>query len=86
MASIDGFWRGLRRQINLDDLRLHDLRHTFASEAIRQGIPLPVLSTLLGHSTLAMTSLSMNYTFLPAGSISLPIIVMVTASNWTAPP
>ena len=37
------------------DVRLHDLRHSFASHAILQGIPLPVVSHLLGHKQPSMT-------------------------------
>lgn len=48
-------WRSVRHVAGLDDVRLHDLRHTFASHAAMGGVPLPVLSKLLGHSSLRMT-------------------------------
>ena len=43
----------------MGDFRLHDLRHSFATEAVRRGVPLPEASKLLGHSSIAMT---MRYT------------------------
>ena len=43
-------WRKVRKVAGLDDVRLHDLRHTFASHAVMHGVPLPVLCHLLGHS------------------------------------
>lgn len=43
-------WRKVQREAAIDDVRLHDLRHTFASHAVMQRVPLPVLSQLLGHS------------------------------------
>jgi len=39
----------------LHDVRVHDLRHTFAVHAIQAGLPLPRLQKLLGHATPAMT-------------------------------
>lgn len=48
-------WRKIRRQARLQDVRLHDLRHTFASYAVMRGVPLPVVSQLLGHSNTRMT-------------------------------
>lgn len=43
-------WRKVRREAGIEDVRLHDLRHTFASHAVMRRVPLPVLSQLLGHS------------------------------------
>lgn len=36
-------------------MRLHDLRHRMASHAVMNGIPVPVVSRLLGHSNAQMT-------------------------------
>ena len=48
-------WYAVRREAGLEDVRLHDLRHTFASHAVMQGTPLPVVAKLLGHSQTTMT-------------------------------
>lgn len=48
-------WRYARRQAGITDVRLHDLRHTFASHAVLRGVPLPVVSRLLGHTHTRMT-------------------------------
>ena len=48
-------WNTVRRQSGIEDVRLHDLRHTFASHAIMNGVPVPVVSRLLGHSNVSMT-------------------------------
>ena len=48
-------WYRVRREAGLDDVRPHDLRRTFASHAVMQGTPLPVVARLLGHSKTAMT-------------------------------
>lgn len=43
-------WAKIRRRAALPDVRLHDLRHSFASVAIAQGIPLATIGKLLGHA------------------------------------
>ena len=43
------FWTRVRAQAGLDDLRLHDLRHTTASLALRQGQNILAIGKLLGH-------------------------------------
>ena len=48
-------WYAIRREAGMDDVRLHDLRHTYASHAVMQGTPLPVVACLLGHSQSTMT-------------------------------
>ncbi|MFI5338446.1 MAG: tyrosine-type recombinase/integrase [Candidatus Methylomirabilales bacterium] len=40
----------------LRPLRVHDLRHTYASLALQRGVPLLVVSRQLGHSTIAITA------------------------------
>ena len=48
-------WRKVRREAGLADVRLHDLRHTFASQAVLAGVALPVVARLLGHAGERMT-------------------------------
>jgi len=48
-------WRRIRKQAGLDDVRIHDLRHTFASHAVMGGTPLALVSRLLGHSKITTT-------------------------------
>ena len=43
-------WRYIRAHAGLDDVRLHDLRHTFASVAAGLGEGLPIIGKLLGHT------------------------------------
>ncbi len=48
-------WRKLRSEIGLDDLRIHDLRHSYASTAAAGGMSLPMIGKLLGHSQSSTT-------------------------------
>ena len=50
-----GLWYRVRREAGIEDVRLHDLRHTMASHAVMNGVPVPVVSRLLGHSNVRMT-------------------------------
>ena len=45
------FWNPTLRSdiVGIKDVRLHDIRHRIVSHAVRQGIPLPVVSRLLSH-------------------------------------
>jgi site-specific recombinase XerD len=42
-------WRRIRVRAQLGDMRLHDLRHSFASDALMSGVPLAVVGKVLGH-------------------------------------
>ena len=48
---LDTFWRGLRADAGLADVRLHDLRHTYASIALRSGETVLAIARLLGHAS-----------------------------------
>jgi len=50
-----GLWYRVRREAGIEDCRLHDLRHTMASHAVMNGVPVPVVSRMLGHSNVQMT-------------------------------
>ena len=49
------FWYRARREACIEGVRLHDLRHTHASHAVMNGVPVPVVSRLLGHSDVRTT-------------------------------
>ena len=49
------FWDHARREAGIEDVRLHDLRHTHASHAVMNGVPVPVVARLLGHSDVRTT-------------------------------
>ena len=43
-------WSAIRMRAGFEDLRIHDLRHSFASVAVANGLSLPMIGKLLGHS------------------------------------
>jgi integrase len=47
--SLSRAWHIARKYADLDDVRLHDLRHSFASLAAGQGLSLYTIGKLLGH-------------------------------------
>ncbi|MDE0175183.1 MAG: site-specific integrase [Defluviicoccus sp.] len=47
---LDGLWWRVRSEADLDEVRLHDLRHTHASIALRQGETVLAIGKLLGHA------------------------------------
>ena len=55
MGDIQTPWRAIRGAAGLDDVRLHDLRHAFASVAASSGMGLPIIGKILGHTQAATT-------------------------------
>ena len=49
-------WRRIRAHAGLDDVRIHDLRHTFASVAVSGGQGLPIIGKMLGHTQVQTTA------------------------------
>ena len=49
-------WRRVRKAAGLNDVRIHDLRHTFASEAVMGGESLPMVGKILGHTQTQTTA------------------------------
>jgi integrase len=53
--SITRRFRLLAEDAGLPQIRLHDLRHSYATAALEAGVPLKVVSERLGHSSIAIT-------------------------------
>ena len=56
MANVDKVWRRLRERAGLEDVRIHDLRHSYASRALALGESLTMIGRLLGHTKVGTTA------------------------------
>ena len=56
LVNLQKPWRRIRSSAGLDNVRIHDLRHSFASVAAASGQSLHVIGSLLGHSQPQTTS------------------------------
>jgi integrase len=55
ICGLQAAWVRLCKRAELGHLRIHDLRHTFASLALDNGENIAAISAVLGHSTIQMT-------------------------------
>jgi integrase len=56
LVNLEKPWRAIRKAAGLDEVRLHDLRHAFASVAASSGMGLPIIGKMLGHTQAATTN------------------------------
>ena len=56
VGDLEGFWKEVKAEAGLPGVRLHDLRHSFASHAAARSETLPMIGKLLGHARLTSTS------------------------------
>jgi integrase len=56
LADVQGRWEIVRNLAVIEDVRIHDLRHTFASRAVALGQGLPTIGKLLGHTQTQTTA------------------------------
>ena len=56
LSHIAYYWYRVRERAGLDDVRLHDLRHSFASRALALGEDLTMIGKLLGHRKIQTTA------------------------------
>jgi integrase len=54
--GVDKLWRMVRKEAGFPSLRLHDLRHSFASIGLARGDALAVIGSILGHSDVKTTN------------------------------
>lgn len=55
LVRVHSAWFAIRKEAGLHDVRLHDLRHSFASVGAASGLGLPIIGALLGHAQAATT-------------------------------
>lgn len=56
LVNLEKPWRRIRAKAGVEDVRLHDLRHSFASVAVGLGEGLPMIGKLLGHTQTQTTA------------------------------
>jgi integrase len=56
LSDLQPFWQRVRARAGMKDVRIHDLRHTFASTAVASGQGLPMIGKLLGHTQVQTTA------------------------------
>ncbi|MDE0332709.1 MAG: tyrosine-type recombinase/integrase [Nitrospinae bacterium] len=56
LTGLHHYWRPIRERAGLADVRLHDLRHSYASRALALGENLYTIGKLLGHTSVATSA------------------------------
>jgi integrase len=85
LVNLEKPWRVIRAAAGLDDVRLHDLRHAFASVAASSGMGLPIIGKMLGHTQAATTHryahLASDPVKAAAATVAAKIAAAMTAGN-----
>lgn len=68
LSDLQPFWQRVRARAGVKDVRIHDLRHTFAWAAVASGQGLPMIGKLLGHTQVQTTA---RYAHLAAEPVRL---------------
>ena len=55
LKEIKKAWETIRQSANIVDVRIHDLRHTYASHLVSSGLSLSIVGKLLGHTQTSTT-------------------------------
>ena len=66
LADLNHYWDPVRERAGLADVRIHDLRHSFASRAVALGESLSMIGQLLGHGQVRSTT---RYTHLARDAV-----------------
>jgi integrase len=84
-ASIDNAWSRVRAAAGLTNVRLHDLRHSFASVGAAGGLSLPIIGALLGHKHASTTARYAHLSADPLRAANDEVGARIAASmNWKA--
>ena len=56
LTALTAYWHFVRQRAGVEDVRIHDLRHSFASRALALGESLTMIGRLLGHTDVGSTA------------------------------
>lgn len=74
-------WRRIRTAAHLDDVRIHDLRHSYASGGLMVGEGLPMIGKLLGHTQVQTTARYAHLASEPVKSAAEKISVRISQAT-----
>lgn len=73
LKCLDNAFNRACKRANIQDFRIHDLRHTFASDLVKAGVSLYHVKTLLGHSSIKQTE---RYAHLATDALAEAVTVL----------
>ena len=76
--NLNSAWLLIRARADLNDVRIHDLRHSFASRALALGESLPMIGKLLGHKKVQTTA---RYAHLARDSVKASAVRVAASSR-----
>jgi integrase len=82
IMSNDHWFKPALKAAGITDFKWHDIRHTFASWLVQDGVPLDRASKLLGHQSLTMT---MRYAHLAPNQLHEDVALLTKNSTTVAP-
>jgi integrase len=82
VLSNDHWFKPALNAASISDFKWHDIRHTFASWLVQDGVPLDRVSKLLGHKSLTMT---MRYAHLAPNQLHEDVALLTRNSTSVAP-
>lgn len=80
LTDLQPFWQRVRARASLSDVRIHDLRHTFASTALASGQGLPMIGKLLGHTQVQTTARYAHLASAPVKTAASDVSAEIAAS------
>jgi integrase len=85
IISIRRLWRNVAKSADLPGVRIHDLRHSFASTLVSAGTSLPMIGSLLDHKN-AATTMRYSHVNLDPQRVAVEVVAAAVAAAAQAGP
>ena len=84
LTNVKGTWAAVCKAAGLEDVRIHDLRHSFASILVSSGASLPVIGAMLGHTQVQTTARYAHLYDTPLRDAAERVSAAITQNNLAA--